>query len=913
MRAFSLAAATLLSTTALTIAAPALAQAAPAAAPAPAKIVADPAAPKGKLSDVAVPSAYRLAFTILPDQPRFSGHDEIDVTLKAATKSLYMHGRDLNVALAVAHVGGKTIPASWTQVDSSGVVRLDFAAELPAGAVTLAFDYDGAFGDSASGLYRIKVGGIWYSWTQFESIDARAAYPSFDEPGFKTPFTISVLTAPGNVVVSNAPELKATTIAVDSKSPAATHAAATGEALPTSLVRHDFEPTKPLPTYLVALVTGPFLHPTGAVPPTPERGTPLPLGVVATQAQKGKLDFAMAETPPIVALLEKYFGESFPFPKLDQIASPVSPGAMENAGADVYGDGILLLDPGATTGDKKTFGMVVAHELSHQWFGDLVSPAWWDDIWLNESFANWMGYRIGNEWKPELKINVGALDEGFSAMNTDALEVGRPIHQPILENGQIDGAFDNITYGKGGQVVAMIAAYLGDDKFRDGVRLHLKRHAYGNSSSEQFFQSLADSAGDPRVLAALKSFVDQPGVPLVTVTRSGGKLTLSQSRYAFLGSTPKAQSWTIPVCLRVGDAKQCTLVDQPTVTVPAAADGVVMPNVGGTGYYRFDLPAKDWKALIASSAALRAGEAIATTDSLWAAFRAGKAPASWLIDEARVMAANPSSTASPDGGQRLAGLRIRGLIAPSSETDYRRVMASIYAPRLAELGFDPRAGADAADEPDRRALRQTLVGLVAGDAHDEEVRARLEAAAEKYLAGDKSAIDQAYLGEGLGVIVEKGGVPAAKRMIDLAVTSEDAAVRQAFLGAAASSGRPDVAQYLLDLDDKRLRSFDRLGLLFGMVSTVGTRDMTSEWILNNYEKLLASGNGVFITSRLPQALRGQCSIAAADRIEAVLGPKVHAAHAGELDFARTLESIRHCAALKDAKGVEIAAALAAVK
>ncbi|MEO7687728.1 MAG: M1 family metallopeptidase, partial [Sphingomonas sp.] len=369
----------------------AFAQAAPP--PAPAAIVADSTAPKGKLPDAAKPIAYRLDFTILPDQPRFSGHDEIDIRVKAATRSLYMHGRNLAVSKAIAKVGGRSIAATWTQVDPTGVVRLDFAEALPAGAATLVFDYDGAFGTDASGLYHIKVGDIWYSWSQFESIDARAAYPGFDEPGFKTPFTISITTTPGYKAVSNAPEASVTKAG--------------------TLEKHQFAATRPLPTYLIALITGPFLNQTGAVPPTPERSTPLPLGVFATQAQTGKLDYVMAESPRIVSLLEKYFGESFPFPKLDQIASPVMPGAMENAGADTYGDGIILLDKGAPTGQRQTFGMVVAHELSHQWFGDLVSPAWWDDIWLNESFANWMGYRIGNEWRPELNIGVGALDEGF--------------------------------------------------------------------------------------------------------------------------------------------------------------------------------------------------------------------------------------------------------------------------------------------------------------------------------------------------------------------------------------------------------------------------------------------------------------------------------------------------------------------
>jgi len=866
----------------------AFAQAAPP--PAPAAMPTDPAAPKGKLPDAAKPIAYRLDFTILPDQPRFSGHDEIDISVKATTKSLYMHGRNLAVSKAIAKTGGRSIAATWTQVDPTGVVRLDFAEPLPAGAATLVFDYDGAFGDDASGLYHIKVGDIWYSWTQFESIDARAAYPGFDEPGFKTPFTISITTTPGYKAASNAPVASVTKAG--------------------ALEKHQFAATRPLPTYLVALITGPFLNQTGAVPPTPERSTPLPLGVFATQAQAGKLDYVMAESPRIVSLLEKYFGEPFPFPKLDQIASPVMPGAMENAGADTYGDGIILLDKGAPTGQRQEFGMVVAHELSHQWFGDLVSPAWWDDIWLNESFANWMGYRIGNEWRPELNIGVGALDEGFRAMNTDALEVGRPIHQPITQNNQIDSAFDNITYGKGGHVISMIAAYLGDEKFKAGVRLHLKRHAYGNATSEQFFEALADGAGDPRVLAAMKSFVDQQGVPVVDIVHQSGKLVATQSRYAFLGSSPKAEQWTIPLCLRVDSTKSCTLLDKPVTTLNATGGGVIMPNVGGTGYYRFNLEAADWQKLIGTFATLSPGEALAADDSLWAAFRAGKAPTSWLVTAAKQLAANPDSDASVDGGSRLAGLKLRGLIGPDSDAAYRKLMDATYAPRLAAIGFNPAAGAHLGDAPDKQKLRQNLVGFVVGEGHDPAVSATLEAAAEKYLAGDKQALDQAYLGVGLGVVVTKGGLPAAKKLVEIGLASEDPTLRQSALGAAAGSGRTDVAEYLLGLNDPRLRPFDKIGLIFGLATSEGTVDYTGEWILTNYEKLLAGSNGIFITSRLPQAFGYQCGGDRADRINGLLGAKVRAAGVGVLDFERTLESMRHCGDLKAAKSAEIAAAIA---
>ncbi|PZU09050.1 MAG: peptidase M1 [Sphingomonas sp.] len=867
-----------------------LAIATAAAPPAPTAIVADPQAPKGKLPDQASPTAYRLDLTIIPDRPRFSGHVEIDTIVKAETSRLYLHGRDLRMAKAVAIVGGRKVPGKWAQVDQTGTARLDFARPLPAGKVTLAFDYDAAFGDSPSSLYHVKVGPDFYAWTQFESIDARGTFPSFDEPGFKTPFTVSITTKPGFKAVSNAPETQVTKVG--------------------GLEKHQFQPTLPLPTYLVAMMAGPFLTADGAAPAEGARTAPLPLRIIGTKAQAGKLDYALAESPRIVELLEKYFGQPFPFPKLDQIGSPVMPGAMENAGADIYGDDILLLDGNATTRRKQNFGMVVAHELSHQWFGDLVTPAWWDDIWLNESFANWMGYRIGNEWRPELNIGVGAIDEALSAMDTDALEVGRPIHQTISENSQIDSAFDQITYGKGGQVVAMIAAYLGDEEFRDGVRLHLSRHRYGNATSDEFFQALADAAHDQRVLPALKSFVDQQGVPVVDIRRQGGQLIASQSRYAFLGSTPPPLTWTIPLCVRTGTARTCSLLDKPSMAIGPAGSGPIMPNAGGAGYYRFTLSTQDWAALIAAGPMLPAGEALAADDSLWAAFRAGKADMATLIAAARTMATASDSNVAVDGGFRLSGLRATGLIEDAALPDYRRLIEAIYAPKLAAIGFDPAAGAHKADDPDRQKLRQDLVRLLALQAKDDAVRAKLLAAGDAYLAGNAGAVDQAFLAPALALTVEKGGLASARAMLEKALTSEDPVFRPRAIQAIATAGDPDIAKWVFSLVDKRLRPTERIALISGLAVTRDTRDMTAEWLLANYDKI-AAGNGIFITSRLPQVLGTQCSADRAREIEAKLGPKVKAMGAGELEFARTVEEIRHCGDLKAAKAGEVSAALKA--
>ncbi|ESQ89190.1 hypothetical protein ABENE_14555 [Asticcacaulis benevestitus DSM 16100 = ATCC BAA-896] len=875
----------LLASTALT---PVMALAAP-----PAAIVADAQAPQGKLPDAAAPLAYRLDLTIVPSKPRFSGHVEIDVNVKAETKSLYLHGRDLKVSKVVAMVGDKVISAKYTQVDDLGVARLDFAKAVPAGKITLVFDYDAPFTNDAAGLYRVQVGGDWYVWSQFESIDARAAFPSFDEPGFKTQFRVKITTEPGLLAVSNAPR--------------------DGEVTAGKLVTHIFYPTEKLPTYLMAFVVGPFVTAEGAVPANQFRNHPLPIRIIATKPNADKLKYALNETPAIVNHLESYFGQGFPYPKLDQIASPIMPGAMENAGADIYGDNILLLPEGASTTQKQEFGMVVAHELSHQWFGDYVTPAWWDDIWLNESFANWMGYRIGNEWRPELNIGVGAVEEGFDAMGSDALKVGRPIHQPITRNGDIDSAFDGITYGKGGQVVSMIAGYLGDERFKAGVRLHMSRHPHGNATSEDFFGALADAAQNPKVLDSMKSFVDQQGFPVIDFSHNGGWLVATQSRYARLGTTLPEQTWTIPLCIRRDADTGCFMLSDKQGNLGVDKPGAFMPNAGGTGYYRFNLTLADWDALLATGDKLSGAEGIATIDSLWGQFYAGKLPAAELIKAARIMVNNKDSNVAVSGGGNLSNLRSRGIIGEASLADYRRVMDSIYAPRLAALGFDPKANAYINDDPDTSKLRQSLVGIVAGDARDAAVRKQLLDAANAYLAGDDKALDQAYRGRALSVYVEEGGLPAAKAMLERALTASDETIRSAAMRSVTADAKPETATWIFGiLSDKRLRNPDKTGLIAGLMGSNDTRDMAYDWLKANYDTF-STGAGIFSAGRIASLPGRYCSAAKADEVDQIMRPKVKAAGRGELSFDRMLEGMRTCNALKDAKSDELAQSLKAAQ
>ena len=863
---------------------------------------APPPVPQGKLADAVTPFAYRLDLTIDPAAARFAGHVEIDASLHAPSRFVYLHGRDLAMHALTATVGGKVYAGEWRQVDPTGVALVTFPAPLPAGFVTFRFDYDAGFQDGPSGLFHVKVGDDWYSWSQFESTDARAAYPGFDQPGYKQPFTVTLRTPPGLTAVSNAPE--------------------TGVTHEAGLDVHHFGATARLPTYLLAMMVGPFVTASGAVPPTPERATPLPLRIVSTRANAGQLGFALTNSQPIIADLERYFGQSFPFPKLDQITAPIMPGAMENAGADLYEDSLLVLDDHSSTAQQRNFGMVVAHELSHQWFGDLVTPAWWDDIWLNESFANWMGFRIGNEWRPDLGIAAGAVAKGFGAMGTDALLAGRPIHQPITRTAQIDAAFDTITYGKGGQVVAMIAGFMGDDKFRDGVRRHIAAHRDGNATSAQFFGAMAEVAGDPRILPAMQSFTDQQGVPLLTFSGSDGHYTVTQSRYARLGTTAPDTRWGVPMCVRLGTSRQCTLLDTPTLPLKldgaGTGDGALMPNAGGTGYYRFELPRADWDRLIAVSARLSGGEGLALADSLRASFMAGRASAAQMAQLAKVMVDNPDSYASNAAMDGLEMLELAGMLDPAATAAYHRFVSGLYQPQLAQYGFDPRVRAYPGEAAERSQHRVQLIDMLSETARDPGVRLQLGDATAAWMSGSTAALDPVWFDRGFAVWLDVGRSPAtplerAHALLARALASQDPLLRPAALRALAHSGHADIANWLMNgISDPRLRVSERLQLVTGVAATPKTRDLGYGYMRDHLDTLLSGGSGIFFSSRLAQVLGGFCAVDKADAIARDFGPKL-ARQTGQLELDRTIERVRDCGLLKTARGAEASTEIARLR
>jgi aminopeptidase N len=846
---------------------------------------ADEAIPHGQLPDDVRPDRYRIELVVDPSREGFTGVVEIDVTVARPVRTIWLHGLGLEVR-KVGVEAAAALTASYEEVEPvNGVARVTLSGELPAGRATLRFEYTGAFREGAEGFFREKAGNDWYVFSQMEPIDARRAFPCFDEPRFKTPFEITIVAPAADKVVSNARQ-------------AGTHS------MPDGRVKHVFEPTLPLPTYLVALAVGPFDIVEATIPANTVRSTPLKLRGVATRGKGPQLAYALEHTPGIVAELEKYFGIPYPYPKLDVIASPQMTGAMENAGAILFNDNLLLLDAASSPRQQQSYFEVMAHELAHHWFGDLVTPAWWEDIWLNESFAQWMGVKIADRLRPDLRSGAGLVDAATYAMDTDSKRAGRPIHQPVTDNAQIASTFDGITYLKGGQVLSMTESYLGEETFREGVRLHLKRHEHGVATSAEFFESLSQAAKQPAVIAALHSFVDQQGVPIVTVESgagSPGELRVTQDRYLPLGTTlTGGQAWQIPLCVHAyaasgGPTKACTLLTQRSgaLAIPAGSTAV-MPNAAGAGYYRFALGGPDMDRLIAMAETLPETEAIMLADSVNAAFRAGRLPFDKFLEAEQRLSRHPSDLASVALGLQLVDIKDRWA-DPATRAAIAGHLRDVYGPRLAELGLDVRRGAYSKEAAGRRELRSSLASLVVVHGRDPALRRKLTEAAQASLT-DPAALDLEFRSMAWGVAVRELGDPFARMLESTLLASEDSLLRQHAAWAIGYAEDPKSSARALALSqDTKVHTTELYGLLGGQFLSPVTRDATWDWLRANFDRVLGKLPG-FAKANSFELAEVFCDAARRPEIEQILVAKSREIGSGELEVQQVLEGIDLCVA-----------------
>ena len=872
-------------------------------------------APTGKLTEGFTPTRYQLDLDVAPEKERFSGEARIDVALASATQLIWLHGQGLDVENAhVLMSDGTRVAATYTEIEDRGIVRLETARAIGPGTATLVIPYSAKFSQSLEGLYHVKKGDQAYAYTQFQPLSARQAFPGFDEPRFKTSFDITVTIGADHSAVSNAPERE--TVKLDD-----------------GRKRVSFRSTKPIPTYLVALAVGEFdVVEWAPIPPNNIRSDPIPLRGIAPKGKGSKLSYALQHTAALLAILEEYFAIPYPYAKLDLVAAAeFNSGGMENVGAIFYRQEKILIDETPSIYQLRDYAYIHAHELAHSWFGNLVTPVWWDDLWLNEAFATWMSSKVVHAWRSEEFDDRSPVRRGRRAMWNDRLVSTRQIRQPIISDHDIVNAFDSITYSKGGSVLSMVERYTGAEVFRAGVRRFMTRHGHGVATAEDFFDALSESAGDPGVTQAFRSFIEQPGTPMLMVDWScdaGGaaKVSLSQSRDLPLGSKgDRKKTWSIPVCLAFSNdgkrQRKCVLMTQAAMTVPLSTKvcpAWILPNEAGAAYLNFALPDRGWNGLIENVDALKPGEVISVIGSMVAAYEAGLSKTKRLLQAAQTVAQSPHWDVA---SAPMQGLRdLKNFILPRElRTAARAEMQRIYKPALAQFDLSDEGLARDEDDSDLALLRGDLIWFMALDAGEPELRARLSRLGQAYVGyGSDDALHRDILHPNLVRVaiitaMEEVGLPFAEAMIKRLRSTDDPVLRNHITHALGNQTSPALAARIraLILDPETSRR-DASQLLRRQGRRVDNAAALLDWVVEHYDALL---------ERLPRRHRAWvvwrmsalCDEVSRVRVKAFFGDRVKKHRGAPRALANVLEQIELCTAVVKAQRADAVEVIRALK
>ncbi len=865
------------------------------------------AAPKTRLAEVEniEPKSYRADLALDPEKSTFSGTIAIRMDIKQPLDTIWLNQEQIQIQSAKLNTGGRTLDGQSVP-GGDDFVGLKFASALPTGLATLTIQYTGAVnGKNTAGIFRQQESGNWYIITQFEATDARAAFPCFDEPSYKTPWQVTLHVPAQDAAIGNTP------IASETRAGAS-----------KTVV---FKETKPLPSYLVAFAVGPFEF----VPAGTAGKNKVPVRIVVPKGRTGEAKYAAEVTATILTRLENYFGIPYPYEKADQVAIPNAAGfgAMENPGMVTYEQTILLADPKVDRiGRQREYASVAAHELSHQWFGDLVTTAWWDDIWLNEAFATWSERRLIAEWKPEWNSRVSDVADKLGAEDDDSLISARKIRQEILTKDDINNAFDNITYQKGATVIGMFENWMGPEEFRKGVQSYLKQYEYQATTAGQFLDSLSTSS-KKNVTAAFSTFLNQAGVPVVSVgleCQSGkAALHLKQQRFLPLGSkgasdqTVRDQTWQIPLCVRYGTGttgqSQCTLMTQASETLDlTGAKGCpawVQGNDRAIGYYRVEyegpllaaltngdvearLPATERADLMGNAEALSKGGKLPAADALGLVATFHADPERYVADAAMTLALEPRASLVPDN------------LMPN----YQRFLLKNFQARAHQLGWTAQAG----ENDDTRLLRPQLVRPVATWGGDREFAAQGQALAEKWLA-DHSAVDPNMLNAVLGTAAFYGDKAFFDRLLAEFRKTQDKQIRQAIL--AAMNAFRDAAAIEAGMSavvNGDVPFIEGARLLFNGQQQASTRKLALEFLKAHFDQVVAkmpTGGGFDFGSVLPEVGRSYCDAASRDELKNYFQPKVDKFVGAPRALDQVVEGIDLCIANKAAQGPSVAAFL----
>lgn len=825
-----------------------------------------PAATGFRLPDNVKPLSYDLALDLDPRHRGFTGRVRIRVSIAARTNHVVLHSREL--AIASATIDGKRVHAVervMREGEQADELVLVAPSELEAGEHLIDIRYRGDYGDLV-GLYRGERDGKAWAVTQFEPDDARGAFPCFDEPRYTTPFRVLVGAPTGFTVASNAPLLRQ-------------HESDNG-------LLWEFSWTKPLPTYLIGVAVAEF--------EVVERRGAVPLRMLTLPGQSAKAAAALDAAASAIEGIASYTGAAFPYPKLDVVAAPALwPAAMENAGLVTFYEPRVLMGPDAAPFARARMEFVMAHELAHHWFGNLVTIAWWNDSWLKESFADWMALKVLRERQPE--VPWGAITtQKFGLMSFDALGLLAPIRAPVTTPSAVkQGRY--LREAKGVFVLDMLETELGAAAFQSATRDYLRRHSHSSAAADDFFAALS-AAGGADATRVARSFVESTGVPLVAVDWAcqGNTATV----HLMQSNLPSRKDGSvIPVCLGYEGAEKpsCTLLDEPEefVTLPRCPRWIE-PNAGDVGYYLYTLPVPKLRAL-AQQGGLSEQERTALLGNSWVlAQRAGLLEPRDLLELFGEMDLRHET--SPLVLRELLAVlnAVRNtFVSEATQAVFARHVAGLLMPLATELGEPSDA------EPPSRRLARQIVTMALLD-HADTVTG--SAYAERQIASwvkSSGSLERDEAALALRIAARSGSTfndEALRKRLSEAKTYDEGAPLVAALGASSD---PKSLQTTFDhyLDEKiGSRYFG--WLLWGAAHTLQSRRIVADWTRKNFEKLISV---VPNDATLSEVVAFTCDAAALDEWTRLWNQHLRKDHDAFAAFEKAMVQARACADLRQRK------------
>jgi puromycin-sensitive aminopeptidase len=726
----------------------------------------------------------------------FSGDVLHHVELARSKRTLELHAVGLTITRAHAEIGDQRVRARIQPRPERETVEIVLAEALPAGAVTLVLEFKGKLASDLRGFYAARSGERKYAFTQLESTEARRFFPCFDEPSLKARFGLSVTTAHANTVISNNPVEKIVPREGGQKTVV-------------------FAQTPPLSTYLLALAVGEL------VASEPVHCGETEIRIWHVPGKEPLTAFALDAARETLARLEAYFDLPYPYEKLDLVAVPeFEAGAMENAGAVFFRETLLLVDPARTTTlELKRVAEVICHELAHMWYGDLVTMAWWDDLWLNEAFATWMAYQVVDAWKPEWRMWSTFQHDRSAALGMDALDNTHPIYIEVRSPSEATENFDLITYEKGAAVVRMIERYLGAEVFRAGVRQYIREHREGNTVAADLWNALADASGQD-IAPIMRAWIEQPGFPLLRLDRveRGGRhlVRYRQERFRPNIDAPAKDAtkrWPIPWVGRAGGAvgsrsvRQLLARTRGEFELEGEAPRFLYGNAEEAGFFRPLHTREELASIAQHSRELTPVERQGLAGHLAAALRAGHTDLASFFGFALALGgeSDPDVLSALRPALEACARSAGRTLGPDAEHKLRTRIAETFAPALRALGFAPAAS----ESDDTRRLRAGLFALVGDVGESAEVRAKAGELASAYLT-DRTSVEPEL----------------AATATPIAASCGDAALYDRYLAARKTAPTPlEARRLLMALGEFRTRELVQRTLALNLTDEVSAQDV----------------------------------------------------------------------------------------